>query len=72
MPNMSDQGSKVETREEMLDRVQTTGAISISPQLFEQLYLGPKNEVKGQLRQTLGNPTPIGMISLPSGRHCEC
>ncbi|KAI1741870.1 hypothetical protein F4680DRAFT_446419 [Xylaria scruposa] len=50
-----------EHRDEMLHRTQTTGAISISPELFEQLYLAPKNHVKGQLRQTLGNPTPLAL-----------
>ncbi|KAK5632277.1 hypothetical protein RRF57_007991 [Xylaria bambusicola] len=44
----------------MIDRVKTTGTISLSPELFEQLYLAPKNHVNGQLRHTFGNPAPIG------------
>jgi hypothetical protein len=43
-----------------LQRIRTAGSISIPPELFEQLYLAPKNRVKGELRQTFGNPTPIG------------
>lgn len=60
---MSSNDSKTynDTNGEMIDRVQTAGAISLSPELFEQLYLAPKNKVKGDLRQTLGNPTPIAL-----------
>ncbi|KAI0487271.1 GPR1/FUN34/yaaH family-domain-containing protein [Xylaria cf. heliscus] len=50
-----------EHRDEMLGRIPTTGGLSISPELFEQLYLSPKNQVKGQLRHTLGNPTPLAL-----------
>ncbi|CAN8106185.1 unnamed protein product [Discula destructiva] len=46
----------------MLNRARTTGAVSVTPELFEKLYLQPKNEVSGQLRRTFGNPTPIGII----------
>lgn len=42
-----------------LRRAKTTGAVSISAELFEKLYLSPKNEVSGQLRKTFGNPTPM-------------
>ncbi|RWA10107.1 hypothetical protein EKO27_g5007 [Xylaria grammica] len=60
---MSHQDHKVQTehRDEMLDRTQTAGGISISPELFEQLYLAPKSRVEGQLRHTFGNPTPIAL-----------
>ncbi|KAF7553691.1 hypothetical protein G7Z17_g3437 [Cylindrodendrum hubeiense] len=60
---MSSDGSKVhnEHRDEMLDRIQTAASISLSPELFEQLYLAPQNQVKGQLRQTYGNPTPVAL-----------
>ncbi|KAH7022068.1 GPR1/FUN34/yaaH family-domain-containing protein [Ilyonectria destructans] len=50
------------TRDEILHKIQTSSSIPISPELFEQLYLAPKTEVKGQLRQTFGNPTPIGLL----------
>ncbi|KAI5459020.1 GPR1/FUN34/yaaH family-domain-containing protein [Mariannaea sp. PMI_226] len=60
---MSSDNSKVNTelRDEVLDRIQTTTSIAISPELFEQLYLSPQNRVKGQLRQTFGNPTPLAL-----------
>lgn len=45
--------------QEALRRVGTTGNVSISPELFEKLYLGPKNEVSNNLRTTFGNPSPL-------------
>jgi hypothetical protein len=42
-----------------LRHIRTAGSISISPELFEKLYLSPKNEVKGELRKTFANPTPL-------------
>ncbi|KAL0930485.1 GPR1/FUN34/YaaH-class plasma membrane protein [Colletotrichum truncatum] len=50
------------SRDEALRRVKTAGSISISPELFEKLYLSPQNNVKGELRKTFGNPTPIAII----------
>ncbi len=42
-----------------LNRIRTAGSISISPELFEKLYLSPENKVSGDLRKTFGNPTPL-------------
>ncbi len=42
-----------------LNRIRTAGSISISPELFEKLYLSPENKVSGDLRKTFGNPTPM-------------
>jgi hypothetical protein len=42
-------------------RIQTAGSISISPELFEKIYLSPQNQVKGDLRKTFGNPTPLSV-----------
>lgn len=42
-----------------LNRIRTAGSISISPELFEKLYLSPENRVKGDLRKTFANPTPM-------------
>ena len=44
---------------EDLRRIQTAGAVSISADLFEKLYLSPDHAVKGDLRKTFGNPTPV-------------
>jgi hypothetical protein len=45
--------------EDALRRIRTAGSISISPELFEKIYLSPQNQVKGELRKTFGNPTPL-------------
>lgn len=42
-----------------LHRIRTAGSITISPELFEKLYLTPETQVKGDLRKTFGNPTPL-------------
>ncbi|PHH49140.1 Protein alcS [Ceratocystis fimbriata CBS 114723] len=44
-----------------LEHQRTYGSINISPEMFEELYLAPKNRVAGQLRQTYGNPTPVAI-----------
>jgi hypothetical protein len=43
-------------------------SISISPELFEKLYLSPENAVKGDLRKTFGNPTPVYVILIGSSK----
>jgi uncharacterized protein len=45
--------------DEALRRIRTAGSISISPELFEKIYLSPENKVKGELRKTFANPTPL-------------
>lgn len=42
-----------------LRQIRTAGSISISPELFEKIYLSPQNQIKGDLRKTFGNPTPV-------------
>jgi len=44
-----------------LRRIRTTGSLSISPELFEKIYLSPQNKVAGELRKTFGNPTPLAL-----------
>lgn len=46
---------------EALNRIRTTGSLSISPELFEKIYLSPQNKVAGELRKTFGNPTPVAL-----------
>jgi hypothetical protein len=45
-----------------LQQIRTAGSVSISPELFEKLYLSPQNKVAGELRKTFGNPTPLYVI----------
>ncbi|MCJ1232284.1 hypothetical protein MMC14_000233 [Varicellaria rhodocarpa] len=48
--------------EQALRRMRTAGSISLSPELFEKLYLSPESKVKGELRKTFGNPTPLALL----------
>ncbi|KAF2403502.1 GPR1/FUN34/YaaH-class plasma membrane protein-like protein [Trichodelitschia bisporula] len=50
------------SNDEALHRIRTAGSINISPELFEQLYLSPQTAVKGDLRKTYGNPTPVALV----------
>jgi hypothetical protein len=45
-----------------LERFRTSNTVTMTPELFEKLYLGPQNNVKGDLRKTFGNPTPLGLV----------
>jgi uncharacterized protein len=45
--------------ETALRRIRTAGSISITPELFEKIYLSPKNRVSNNIRSTFGNPTPL-------------
>ncbi|KAF7559289.1 hypothetical protein G7046_g4862 [Stylonectria norvegica] len=49
-------------RMEALKQFRSAASITMSPELFEKLYLSPHNVVKGDLRQTFGNPTPIALV----------
>lgn len=37
-----------------LQQVRTEGSITITPEMFERMYLSPENKVSGDLRRTLG------------------
>ncbi|CEJ89895.1 hypothetical protein VHEMI05711 [[Torrubiella] hemipterigena] len=50
-----------EDRMETLNRFRSAQSISMSPEMFEKLYLSPQNAVKGELRKTFANPTPIAI-----------
>lgn len=36
--------------------------MTMSPSLFEKMYLGPKTEVKGDLRKMFANPSPLALL----------
>ena len=57
--HLSKNGYSAEERVEAINRVRSANSISMSPELFEKLYLSPQTQVKGQLRQTFGNPTAM-------------
>ena len=50
------------TSDEALNKVRTAHSVTISPELFEKMYLNPQSQVKGELRQTFANPTPLALL----------
>lgn len=45
----------------LLKQTRTANSVSISAELFEKIYLSPQNAVRGDLRKTFGNPTPVSV-----------
>lgn len=39
-----------------------TNSLSLSPDVFEKLFLSPQSPVKGDARKTFGNPTPLALV----------
>lgn len=50
-----------------LQRINTTSSVMMTSELFEKLYLQPLGKVKGDLRSTFGNPTPLGLVGFVIG-----
>lgn len=53
-------------REEKL-RNMLTNTMTLSPDMFERMYLAPKGQVNGELRRTFANPTPIALLGFSVG-----
>ncbi|KAG9237310.1 GPR1/FUN34/yaaH family-domain-containing protein [Amylocarpus encephaloides] len=45
-----------------ISHVKSSGALTLSPELFEKLYLTPKTVNAGDLRKRFANPTPLGLM----------
>lgn len=48
--------------DEAINKIRTANSVTISPELFEKIYLNPQNAVKGDLRSTFANPTPLALL----------
>jgi hypothetical protein len=42
-----------------LTPIMTAATITLTPEMFEKLYFSPQSQVKGDLRKTFANPTPV-------------
>jgi uncharacterized protein len=42
-----------------LNRYATNASVAIPMEVFEKMYLNPETRVKGELRKTFANPTPL-------------
>jgi hypothetical protein len=43
-------------------RYELAKTVTLTPELYEKLFISPKTQVSGSLRSTFGNPTPIGVL----------
>jgi hypothetical protein len=43
-------------------RYELAKTVTLTPELYEKLFISPKTQVAGSLRSTFGNPTPIGVL----------
>jgi hypothetical protein len=43
-------------------RYELAKTVTLTPELYEKLFISPKTQVAGSLRVTFGNPTPIGVL----------
>ncbi|KAI9678340.1 MAG: hypothetical protein M1817_006286 [Caeruleum heppii] len=60
--SQEEKGKRDSRRESMLRGLKTANSFTISPEVFEKMYLSPETPVKGDLRKTFGNPTPLGLL----------
>ncbi|KIV79909.1 hypothetical protein PV11_07449 [Exophiala sideris] len=54
--------NKLNSRDDLLRRVQTADSVFLPREVFEALYLNPERNVPNDLRKRLGNPTPAALI----------
>lgn len=48
--------------DEALNKMRSANNITLSPELFEKIYLNPQHAVKGDLQSKFGNPTPLALL----------
>ena len=61
------------TSDEALNKIRTAQSVTMTPELFEKLYLNPQNKVAGDLRIKFANPTPVGLLGfLLAGSPLAC
>jgi hypothetical protein len=55
----------VETEEELKNALNKT--VTLSPDLFERIYLSPKDQTSNDLRKKFANPTPVAIMGFVVG-----
>ena len=48
-------------------RYELAKTVTLTPELYERLFISPKTPVAGDLRARFGNPTPIGVLGFSVG-----
>jgi hypothetical protein len=54
------QSTHYESEEKLRNDLSKT--LTVSPELYERLFLAPKNDIAGDFRKRFGNPTPVGVL----------
>ncbi|KAH7076319.1 hypothetical protein FB567DRAFT_504415 [Paraphoma chrysanthemicola] len=66
-PPRADNPSPTRTYDAQFDseeklRYELAKTVTLTPELYEKLFIAPKTQVSGSLRTTFANPTPIGIL----------
>jgi uncharacterized protein len=48
-----------ESTDEAMRAIRSANSLSISPELFEKIYLSPKTRLRKDQRRSFANPTPL-------------
>lgn len=48
-------------------RYELAKTVTLTPELYEKLFIAPKTPVAGDLRSRFGNPTPVGVLGFSVG-----
>ena len=58
--NVSSNGTYFDPEEKF--RYEPARIVTLTPELYERLFISPKTPLAGNLRSRFGNPTPIGVL----------
>lgn len=62
---LSSQQTHFESEEKF--RYELAKTVTLTPELYERLFISPKTPVAGDLRSRFGNPTPVGVLGFSVG-----
>lgn len=48
-------------------RYELAKTVTLTPELYERLFISPKTNVPGDFRTRFGNPTPVGVLGFSVG-----
>lgn len=48
-------------------RYELAKTVTLTPELYERLFISPKTQVSGDFRTRFGNPTPVGVLGFSVG-----
>lgn len=59
------QGTHFDSEEKF--RYELAKTVTLTPELYERLFISPKTPVAGDFRARFGNPTPVGVLGFSVG-----